>query len=335
MGLPASGGRSGRDASTPPATVVTGSSLRIATRGSPLARWQAEHVAGLLRATHGDDLEVDLVIVETVGDRRQDVSLDQIGGRGIFVKEVQAAVLDGRADLAVHSAKDLPSSPDLAPEGLVIAAVPERGDPRDVLVGSALDDLPPGGLVATGSARRRALLADLRPDLTFTGLRGNIDTRLSKAPAYAAIVMALAPLQRLGLEHHIAQVLEPHQMLPQVGQGALALECRQDDEVVADLVAVLEHGPSRAAVDAERGFLAALGGGCDLPVAAHATLDGDGAIHLVALLASFDGHRVLRDERTGAAGSHPGDLGASLAAHLLDEGGGRWLLAEAGLSSAT
>ena len=309
--------------------------LRIATRGSALARWQAEHVAALLRACHGEDLDVDLVIVETVGDRRQDVSLDQIGGRGIFVKEVQAAVLDGRADLAVHSAKDLPSSPELAPDGLAIAAVPERGDPRDVLVGRTLDDLPPGGLVATGSARRRALLADLRPDLTFTGLRGNIDTRLAKASAYDAIVMALAPLQRLGIEHHVAQVLEPHQMLPQVGQGALALECREDDDRLAALVAPLDHGPSRTAVDAERGFLAALGGGCDLPVAAHATLVADGSIHLVALLASFDGHRVLRDERTGAPGSDPGALGQALAAHLLDEGGGRWLLAEAGLSSAT
>jgi len=308
--------------------------LRIATRGSPLARWQAEHVADLLRSAHGGDLQVDLVIVETVGDRRQDVSLDQIGGRGIFVKEVQAAVLDGRADLAVHSAKDLPSSPELAPGGLAIVAVPERGDPRDVLVGSALDDIPPGGLVATGSARRRAILADLRPDLTFTGLRGNVGTRLAKAPAHAAIVMALAPLQRLALEHHVAQVLEPHQMLPQVGQGALAVECRDDDEPVTALVGVLDHGPSRLAVDAERGFLATLGGGCDLPVAAHATVGGDGSLHLVALLASLDGHRVLRDERTGDGGD-PGGLGAALATHLLDEGGGRWLLAEAGLLPST
>ena len=315
---------------------MTGSPvLRIATRGSTLARWQAEHVAGLLRASHGEDLEVELVIVETVGDRRQDVSLDQIGGRGIFVKEVQAAVLDRRADLAVHSAKDLPSSPELVPDGLAIVAVPERGDPRDVLVGRALDDIAPGGLVATGSARRRALLADLRPDLTFTGLRGNIDTRLSKAPAYSAIVMALAPLQRLGIEHHVAQVLEPHQMLPQVGQGALALECRDDADGLAALVSPLDHGPSRRAVDAERGFLAALGGGCDLPVAAHATVAGDGSLHLVGLLASFDGHRVLRDERSGAPGADPGALGEALAAHLLDEGGGRWLLAEAGLPSAT
>jgi hydroxymethylbilane synthase len=146
--------------------------------------------------------------------------------------------------------------------------------------------------------------------------------------------MALAPLQRLDLEHHVAQVLEPHQMLPQVGQGALALECREDDEATRAVAAAVEHRPSRLAVDAERGFLAALGGGCDLPVAAHATIGADGSIHLVALLASFDGHRVLRDERTGDA-VDAGALGAGLAAHLLDHGGGRWLLAEAGLLPAT
>jgi len=290
-------------------------------------------VAELLRAAHGFDVVVELVIVETVGDRRQDVPLDQIGGRGIFVKEVQAAVLDGRADLAVHSAKDLPSSPDLAPEGLEIVAVPQRGDPRDVLVGAALADIRPGGLIATGSARRRALLADLRPDLTFAGLRGNIDTRLAKAPGFAAIVMALAPLQRLGLEHHIAQVLEPHEMLPQVGQGALALECRSGDADVVELVAALDHGPSRRAVDAERGFLAALGGGCDLPVAAHATVAPDGSVELVGLLATFDGRQVLRDRVVGGPDAGAAELGAGLAHHLL-AAGGRWLLEEAGLTPA-
>jgi hydroxymethylbilane synthase len=305
--------------------------LRIATRGSTLARWQAAHVADLLVAAHGADLQVELVIVETAGDRRQDVPLDQIGGRGIFVKEVQAAVLAGRADLAVHSAKDLPSSPDLAPEGLAIVAVPERGDPRDVLVGSSLADLPPGALVATGSARRRALLADLRPDLTFVGLRGNIETRLAKAPSFGAIVMALAPLQRLRLEHHVGQVLEPHDMLPQVGQGALAVECREDDGDVTAAVAVLDHPTSRRAVDAERGFLAALGGGCDLPVAAHATLGADGALDLTGLLATFDGRQVLRARTDAPADAEPLAVGAALAGRLLDEGGGRWLLAEAGI----
>lgn len=307
--------------------------LRIATRGSTLARWQAGHVASLLRGAHGDDVDAELVIVETAGDRRPDVPLDEIGGRGVFVKEVQAAVLDGRADLAVHSAKDLPSSPELAPEGLEIVAVPERGDPRDVLVGAALDDIGPGGLVATGSARRRALLADLRPDLTFAGLRGNIDTRLAKASAFAAIVMALAPLQRLGLDHHVAQVLEPHLMLPQVGQGALAIECRSGDEAVAGLVAALDHGHSRRAVDAERGFLAALGGGCDLPVAAHASVGPDGSLSLGGMLATFDGRQVLHDRTAAGPDADAATVGAGLAAHLLDAGG-RWLLAEAGLAPA-
>jgi hydroxymethylbilane synthase len=165
--------------------------LRVATRGSALALWQARPVASLLRAAH-PDVTVEEVIVETVGDRNRDVPIAAIGGRGVFTKEVQAAVLDGRADLAVHSAKDLPSSAELQPEGLVLAAVPERADPRDALVGSTLDALPPGGRIGTGSVRRRAQLADRRPDLTFAELRGNIGTRLDKAPEFDAIVVALA-----------------------------------------------------------------------------------------------------------------------------------------------
>jgi hydroxymethylbilane synthase len=209
-------------------------------------------------------------------------------------------------------------------------AVPERGDPRDVLVGSRSP--------TCRRAPRRdrlgpapGLLADLRPDLTFVGLAGNIETRLAKAPSFAAIVMALAPLQRLGLEHHVGQVLEPHDMLPQVGQGALAIECRRGDDDVVAAVAVLDHGPSRRAVDAERGFLAALGGGCDLPVAAHATLAADGSLQLGGLLATFDGRQVLRASTEAEAGAEPLAVGAALAGRLLDEGGGRWLLAEAGI----
>ncbi|HEX7443488.1 MAG TPA: hydroxymethylbilane synthase, partial [Acidimicrobiales bacterium] len=188
--------------------------IRAATRGSVLARWQTDHVAALLRAAD-PAVEVEVVVVDTVGDRRQDIPIWEMGGKGVFAKEVQAAVLDGRADIAVHSAKDLPSG---SPEGLVIAAVPHRGDPRDVLVGSTLADLAPGALVATGSARRRAQLAWARPDLTFAGLRGNIETRLAKAAGFGAIVMALAPMERLGLTDHIGEVLEPSVVLPQVGQ---------------------------------------------------------------------------------------------------------------------
>jgi hydroxymethylbilane synthase len=297
--------------------------VRAATRGSALARWQTDAVAALLR--HADsDLVVEPLVVETAGDRQRDVPIAQIGGRGVFVKEVQAAVLDGRADIAVHSAKDLPSE---AAPGLVIAAVPERGDPRDALVGSTLDDLPAGATVATGSVRRRAQLAWLRPDLTFAELRGNIDTRLDKAEHFGAIVVALAALERLGRTDRVAQVLNPAEMLPQVAQGALAVECREGDDLTRALLAKIEHAPSRRAVDAERAFLAELGGGCDLPAGAYATVSADGELELTALLASLDGRVVLR---WAERGTDPAVLGARVAQLLLDEGGGRALLEDAG-----
>jgi hydroxymethylbilane synthase len=296
--------------------------LRAATRGSALARWQTDHVAGLL----GGDVEA--VVVQTEGDRRTDVPIEAIGGRGVFVKEVQAAVLDGRADFAVHSAKDLPSSAELQPEGLVIACVPERGDVRDALVGSSLEGLPVGGLVATGSVRRRVQLANLRPDLSFTGLRGNIETRLSKVGAgIDAVVVAAAALERLGRpELASADVLGPEVLVPQVAQGALAIECRADDERLLAALAAIEHGPSRRAVDAERAFLAELGGGCDLPVGAHAVASPDDEADLVltGMIASHDGRIVLR--RT-VRGADPAALGRALADELLDGAGARSLLA--------
>lgn len=295
--------------------------LRAATRGSALARWQTDHVIALLGALGVRDVEV--VVVQTEGDRRTDVPIDQIGGRGVFVKEVQVAVLDGRADFAVHSAKDLPSAPDFQPEGLMIAAVPERGDPRDCLVGSTLDALPAGATVATGSVRRRVQLAYLRPDLTFAGLRGNIDSRLDKAASFGAAVMAAAALQRLGRLDAIAELLEPDVMLPQVAQGALAIECREDDQPVQDALAAIEHRSSRMCVDAERAFLAELGGGCDLPVGAHASETG-GLLRLEGLVASHDGRIVLRRALTG---DDPSALGAELAAALLDGAGARALMA--------
>ncbi|HEX7165357.1 MAG TPA: hydroxymethylbilane synthase [Acidimicrobiales bacterium] len=299
--------------------------VRAATRGSALARWQTDHVASLLRASHGDGVVVEVVVVQTEGDRRQDVSLDQIGGRGVFVKEVQAAVVDGRADIAVHSAKDLPSAPSLQPEGLVIAAVPKRGDPRDAMVGCALADLPPGALVATGSVRRRAQLAYARPDLTFADLRGNIGTRLDKASQFDAIVVALAALERLGRTDAVAEVLSPSVLLPQVAQGALAVECRADDAGTIELLRAIEHGPSRRAVDAERAFLATLGGGCDLPVGALAEVASDGVtIAMTALLATFDGRSVVRATRDG---TDPAALGAEMASYLLDGCGGRSFVA--------
>lgn len=261
--------------------------LRLATRGSALARWQAEHVAALLAEAH-PDVAVDLVEVSTEGDRRQDVPLSEIGGKGVFVKEVQAAVLDGRADAAVHSAKDLPA---LTPPGLAIAAIPRRADVRDSLVGVPLAALPQGGRVATGSRRRAAQLLWLRPDLEIRELRGNIATRLAKADDHHAVVVAVAALERLGLADRVAEVLSVDQMCPQVGQGALAVEAL-DGGAAAELLAVIDHAGSRRCVEAERAFLLELGGDCDLPAGAYAELDGDDVV-LRAVLADDAGLRRL------------------------------------------
>ncbi|MGH9227348.1 MAG: hydroxymethylbilane synthase [Acidimicrobiales bacterium] len=298
--------------------------LRVATRGSALARWQAEHVAVLAQKAE-PGLDVQTVVVETTGDRRRDVPIWELGGKGVFVKEVQAAVLEGRADVAVHSAKDLPS---LTPDGLVIGAVPERADVRDALVGATVASLAPGAMVASGSLRRRAQLAHLRPDLRFEGLRGNIATRLARLERadVAAVVMAAAALDRLGLSDHIAERLDPDVMLPQVGQGALAVECRADDTDTRCLLDRIEHSPSRRAVDAERGFLAELGGDCSVPAAAHATLAGD-RLRVRGLVASPDGSTVVRHELVGPAASGAA-LGRSVARQLLDDQGGAALLRE-------
>jgi hydroxymethylbilane synthase len=286
--------------------------VRAATRGSALARWQTDFV--LAQSGGGEP-----VVVETTGDRVADVPIHQIGGRGVFVKEVQAAVLDGRADIAVHSAKDLTSTPT---DGLVLAAFPERGDPRDALVGCTLADLPAGAKVATGAVRRRAQLSWLRPDLVFADLRGNIDTRLRKAADFDAVVVAVAALQRLDRTDAIAQALDPSLVLPQVAQGALAVECRADDAETLALLAPLDHAPTRLAVTAERAFLAELGGGCDLPVGAYATVDGN-AVTLTGLLASLDGRILMRETRTGP---DPAALGREVARYLLDDAGGAEVL---------
>lgn len=286
--------------------------MRLATRSSPLAIWQAEHVAGRLREAH-PGLAVELVRTDTVGDRRLDVPISEIGGKGVFATEVQRLVLDGTADAAVHSAKDLPA---VTGEGLVLACVPERGDPRDALVGSTLDGLAPGAVVATGSQRRRVQLATLRPDLTFVELRGNMATRLGKVPEGGAIVVAAVALERLGLADRIDEVLAAELLIPQVGQAALAVEARAGDEATATLLAAVEHGPSRLRVDAERAFLAELGGDCDLPAGAHATLvagDGDG-IHVRALLAADDGTVHVREATGPVADAEP--LARSLARDL-------------------
>jgi hydroxymethylbilane synthase len=289
--------------------------IRVASRGSALARWQAERVISLL------DRPAELVIVSTRGDERRDVEIHQLGGTGVFVKEVEQAVLDGRADLAVHSAKDLPSTTDA---GLVLACVPERGDPRDALVGSTLDGLATASRVATGSVRRRAQLAAARPDLQFTGLRGNLETRIARAADadIDAVVVAVAALDRLGRRGEASEVLEPSVMLPQVAQGALAVECRADDQATIAILAAIDDPTAHRCVVAERAFLAELGGGCDLPVGALANIV-DGELMLTVLLASLDGRVVVRAH---ARGTDPGATGRAAAAALLDGAGGRALL---------
>ncbi len=291
--------------------------LRLATRGSPLARRQTALVASLLEAAAAG-LVVEPVVVRTTGDQLAEVPLDRIGGQGVFTKEVQTAVLDGRADVAVHSAKDLPST---TPAGLALVAVPERGDPRDALIGRRLTDLPPGAAVATGSARRRAQLANLRPDLTFVELRGNMAARVDRATSGGvdAVVVAMAALDRLGWTERVTDVLDPSVLLPQAGQGALALESRADDPAVHELLAMVDHGPSHRQVVAERALLEAIGGSCALPMAAWAETGTDGDLRLHGLLASGDG-RVL--VRAALAGDDPTDLGRALGRWLLADGGG-------------
>jgi len=299
--------------------------LRAATRGSALALWQTRHVASLLGAVD-PSLIVEEVVVSTVGDRRSDVPIHSMGGKGIFVKEVQAAVLDSRADIAVHSCKDMPA---VSPEGLVLAAVPVRADARDALIGCRFEDLPVGARIGTGSVRRRAQLAWHRPDLSFFEIRGNIATRLAKAADFDAIVMAAAAIDRLGETPDVVDRLAPSILLPQVGQGALAIECRADDHACREMLAAIEHAPSRRVIDAERAFLAELGGDCSLPAGAHGVLStggddgGEAEIELTAMLSALDGRVLIRERRIGA---DPDILGRSAARYLLDECGGTELL---------
>jgi hydroxymethylbilane synthase len=279
-------------------------------------------MAGLIRARH-PDVVVEAVVVTTEGDRRQDAPIWQIGGKGLFVREIQAAVLDGRADAAVHSAKDMPAD---HPAGLVLGAIAPRADASDVLVGGRLADLRPGARIGTGAPRRRAQLAHLRPDLTFAELRGNIGTRLAAAASHP-IVMAAAALDRLDVdptEHGLdVDVLDHADLLPQVGQGAIAVETRADEYAIADLLGAVDHGPSHRAVVAERAFLAELGGDCDLPCGAHATVQDDGRIRLDAMLASLDGRVLVRHAESGTG---PDALGHAVGRALLDEAGGSALL---------
>jgi hydroxymethylbilane synthase len=279
-------------------------------------------VAHLLAQGHRG-LGVEVVVVRTEGDRRSEEPLEQIGGQGVFVKEIQQALLDGRADVAVHSAKDLPPE---APTGLELAAVPGRGDVRDALVGSTLSGLGSGALVATGAARRRAQLANLRPDLCFTQLRGNVETRVAMAGigGVEAVVVAAAALERLSISSQAAEVLSPTVMLPQVGQGAIALECRVEDEAVRALLASIDDDDAHRAVVAERAMLNGLGASCSLPVGGWAEPAGLD-LHLRGMVASADGRVVLHAD---AYGDDPSALGAHVAQELLVRHGAADLLGQ-------
>ncbi|HEV7611334.1 MAG TPA: hydroxymethylbilane synthase [Steroidobacteraceae bacterium] len=293
--------------------------LRIATRKSKLALWQAEHVATLLRRAHAG-LEVQLVPMVTQGDRIQDRSLAAVGGKGLFIKELEVALQERRADIAVHSMKDLPAE---LPEDLAIAALLERADARDALLaasGTGLDDLPRGARVGTSSLRRQAQLLAARPDLRIETLRGNVDTRLRRLDAgeMDAIVLACAGLIRLGWESRITARLDPRVSLPAVAQGVIGIECRRADAYTQSLVAVLNHEASRIVTDAERAFAHRLGGSCQSPIAAHARLEGERLI-LDGLVAEPDGSRVLRDSLSGGI-DDPGAVGRRLAERILAAG---------------
>ncbi len=300
--------------------------IRIATRKSPLALWQAEHVAGRLSALE-PGLETELVKLTTRGDKILDQALSKIGGKDLFVKEIEQALFDGEAEVAVHSLKDVPTT---LPDGLTIAAFPRREDPRDALVssqGHTLASLPRGATVGTSSLRRAAQLLRRRPDLRIVPIRGNVQTRLATMAREGmdATLLAYAGLLRLGLPHLASEVLEPDVSLPAIGQGILAVEVREDDRATIERVARLDDPAARAAATAERAFLHRLQGGCQVPIAAHARIADEG-LHLVGLVAALDGSEVVEDELSGTT-ADAAALGVTLAERLLARGADRLLAA--------
>ncbi|MEE9610230.1 MAG: hydroxymethylbilane synthase [Desulfatiglandales bacterium] len=294
--------------------------LRIGTRKSTLALTQSEWVKGKIEARY-PDATVELVKIKTKGDKILGAPLSKIGGKGLFVKEIEDALLMKEVDLAVHSMKDVPSE---LPDGLHLAVFPKREDPHDALVGmdyKSLDDLPKGSSVGTSSLRRSAQLLHLRSDLNIVSLRGNVDTRLRKLESgdLQAIVLAMAGLRRLGLSDRITQVFSEEQILPAIGQGSLGLELRMDDDAVREFLSFLNHEPTRVTVGAERAFLKELEGGCQVPIAGHARLEGDRLILIKGLVAELDGSRILKDEITGHKDESE-ELGTTLARRLLAAG---------------
>ncbi|HEY9842006.1 MAG: hydroxymethylbilane synthase [Candidatus Sericytochromatia bacterium] len=293
--------------------------LVLGTRGSPLARWQTEQVLHALHLSR-PGLKAEVKVIKTQGDQVLDLPLAQIGDKGLFTKELETALLSGEIDLAVHSLKDLPTT---LPEGLALGAMLERHAPQDVLVtrnGRSLDDLARGACVGTGSLRRQTQLQRLRPDLCFKDLRGNIQTRLHKLERgdFDAIIMARAALERLGLDERIATIFPASLMLPAVGQGAIAVEIRADDQRTRELLTDVHHLPTALCCTAERAFLKRLGGGCEKPIAAHALLH-DELIELYGFVASIDGVQQLHAHLTGPVEA-PEALGVALAEQMLEQG---------------
>lgn len=298
--------------------------IRIATRKSPLAMWQAEHVAALLAGLH-PGLEIEIIGMTTKGDKILDAPLAKVGGKGLFVKELEQGMLEGIADIAVHSMKDVPVE---FPEGLHLAVIMDREDPHDAFVSNRfehLDALPEGACVGTSSLRRQCQLADRRPDLRIEPLRGNVNTRLAKLDAgeYEAIILAAAGLIRLGFGARIRATIAPEDSLPAIGQGAIGIECRHDDPRVNALIAPLHHRETAECVLAERAMNARLHGGCQVPIAGHAVIAGDRLI-LKGLVGTPDGTRILRAEADGPRADYAA-IGMRVADALLAQGAGEIL----------
>ena len=293
--------------------------IKIGTRGSKLARWQASWVKSVLEKKF-PSTAVELIIIKTQGDKILDVPLAKVGGKGLFVKEIEQALLARHIDIAVHSMKDMPAD---IPQGLCIGAIPERENPVDVFIsrnGAAFSELPAGSVIGTSSLRRGAQLQHARPDIVIRSIRGNLDTRIKKLESedFDALVLAAAGVKRLNLEHKISEYLDPAIMLPAIGQGALCIETRKDDPIVGPLVASLDHASTRAVVAAERAFLNRLEGGCQVPIAGHGRISGNQLV-LTGLVAELDGSRVIKGEKRGRLNS-PETIGIHLAEELLARG---------------
>lgn len=293
--------------------------IRIGTRGSKLALWQASWVKSFLKKKF-PSTPIELIIIKTQGDKILDVPLARVGGKGLFVKEIEQALLTRRIDIAVHSMKDMPAD---IPEGLCIGAIPERENPVDVFIsrnGAEFKEQVAGCVIGTSSLRRGAQLKHARPDIVIQPIRGNLDTRLKKLESenFDALVLAAAGVKRLNLEHKITEYLDPATMLPAIGQGALCIEIRNDDSTVGPMVAAMEHAPTRAVVTGERAFLKRLEGGCQVPIAGHGNISKN-KFRLIGLVADLDGSRIIKGEKSGPVESSE-TIGIDLAEELLARG---------------